>query len=335
MSFPIPEEDKMVSNVVLRLAAATWICASIPLSAQAASAAPAFPTKPITIIVGYAAGGGNDVLARVVGERLAANLGQPVIIENRPGVASIIGANVVAKAKPDGYTLLWGASGPISFNPALYSKLTYKPEDFTPISLAAVFPLILITQANNPAKTVKELVDFSIKHPEKANYGASAASFQLVSELFNTKTGGQFTRIPYKGSNESVMAVMGGDVTMTLVDPGPASTAMQGNKVKALAVTSAKRLADYPDIPTLVELGIDLKVELWSGVLAPAGTPAPVVKKLQDEIARAVADPDVTKRIQALGMVPFTNTSAEFTKIIQEEVPLWKKVAKDNNISAD
>ncbi|NYE26033.1 Bug family tripartite tricarboxylate transporter substrate binding protein [Pigmentiphaga litoralis] len=325
----------MYTKHAWHVATAALICAAPFGLAHSASAPAAFPTKPITIIVGYAAGGGNDVLARVVGERMAANMGQPVIIENRPGVASIIGANVVAKAKPDGYTLLWGASGPISFNPALYSKLSYKPEDFTPVSLAATFPLVLLTQANNPAKTVKELVDFSIKSPEKANYGASAASFQLVSELFNSKTGGKFTRIPYKGSNESVSAVMAGDVTMTLVDPGPASTALQGNRAKALAVTSAERMADYPNVPTLTELGIDLKVELWSGVLAPAGTPEPIIRKLEQEIARAVGDPEVKKRIQALGMIPTSNTSAEFTKIIQEEVPLWKKVAKENNISAD
>lgn len=333
MTSPITEEDRMSRNFMPRLLAASVLCACMPLAAHAAASG--YPNKPITIIVGYAAGGGNDVLARVVGEKMSANMGQPIIVENRPGVASIIGANAVAKAKPDGYTLLWGASGPISFNPALYSKLSYTPEDFTPISLAAVFPLVLLTQANNPAKTVKELVDFSIKHPEKANYGASAASFQLVSELFNSKTGGKFTRIPYKGSNESVAAVMSGDVTMTLVDPGPAYTALQGNRAKALAITGETRLPDQPNLPTLKELGIDLSVELWSGVLAPAGTPAEVVKKLQQEIARAVADPDVTKRIQALGMVPKTNTSEAFTRLIQQEVPLWKKVAKDNNISAD
>ncbi len=311
----------------------TLACLCAPFTVQAASAK--YPSKPITIIVGYAAGGGNDVLARIVSEKMSEGLGQTVIVENRAGVASILGASYVAKAKPDGYTLFWGASGPISFNPALYSKLPYKVSDFVPISLVGTFPLVLLTTTSVPINTVPELVAYSKKNPDKANYGASAASFQLVTELFNSQTGAKFTHIPYKGSNESVKAVMAGDVTMTIVDPGPATTALQGNRVKALAVTSARRTASLPDIPTLKELGIDLDIELWAGLLAPADTPPSIVKILQDEVARVIALPDVQKRIQATGTVPKANTSAEFAKIIQAEVPLWTKVARDNNIKAD
>ena len=296
------------------------------------AAASDYPLRPVTIVVGYSPGGANDVLARIVAEKLSLSLGQPVVVENRPGVASIVGAAFVAKAKPDGYTLLMGASGPIVFNHALYAKLPYASQDFAPISLVGTFPLVLLTQAANPAKSVQELVNFAKQNPEKANYAASSASFQLITELFNGKTGARFAHIPYKGSNDSISAVMAGDVTMSLVDSGPASTALQGGRVKALAVTSAERLKEMPGVPTMTELGVDIRVAFWSGLLAPAGTPAPVIKRLQEEIARVVELPDVKRRITALSITPATNSPEEFAKLIATEIPLWRQVAQDNNI---
>lgn len=322
-------------NQRLRLLAAMLVCASASLSPPMAAAADDYPTRPITIVVGYSAGGGVDALARIVAEKLPIGLGQPVMVENRPGVGSIVGAAFVAKAKPDGYTLLMGAPGPLVFNHVLYAKLPYGPQDFTPISLVGISPLVLLTQANNPAKSVQELVNYAKQNPGKANYGASSASFQLITELFNSKTGARFSHIPYKGTNDSIMAVMTGDVSMTLADVGPASTALQGGRVKALAVTSAERLKDYPNVPTLSELGVDLKVSLWIGLVAPAGTPAPIVKRLQEEMARVVDMPDVKKRISATSVIPFTNTSDEFARLIATEIPLWRQVAQDNNIKAN
>src|SRR3990167_566257 len=321
-------------NQRLRLLAATLACASaclLPLTAAAAD----FPTRPITIVVGFSAGGSSDVLARIVAEKLSIGLGQPVVVENRAGVASIVGAAFVAKAKPDGYTLLIGASGPIVFNHALYAKLPYTPQDFAPISLIGTFPLLLLTQANNPAKSIQELISYSRQNPDKANYGASSASFQLITELFNSKTGARFAHIPYKGSNDSITAVMTGDVTMTLVDAGAASAGLQSGRVKALAVTSAERLKDFPNIPTMSELGVDLKVSFWSGLLAPAGTPAPIVKRLQEEMVRVIDMPDVKKRISALSVTPVSSTPEEFAKLIATEIPLWRQVAQDNNIKAN
>jgi tripartite-type tricarboxylate transporter receptor subunit TctC len=318
-------------NQRLHILAAALVGASaflLPLAAAAAD----YPSRPITIIVGYSPGGANDVLARIVAEKLSVTLGQPVLVENRAGVASIVGATFVAKAKPDGYTLLMGASGPIVFNHALYAKLPYTAQDFAPISLIGTFPMVLLTQASNPVKSVQELVNYSRQNPDKANYGASSASFQLITELFNSKTGARFAHIPYKGSNDSITAVMSGDVSMTLVDAGPASTALQGGRVKALAVTSGERLKDLPNIPTMSELGVDLKVSFWSGLLAPAGTPAPIVKFLQEEVVRVIDMPDVRKRISALSITPVTNTPEEFAKLIATEIPLWRQVAQDNNI---
>jgi tripartite-type tricarboxylate transporter receptor subunit TctC len=291
-----------------------------------------YPTKPITIVVGYAAGGGVDTLARILAEKLPALLGQPVVVENRPGVGSIVGASYVSKAKADGYTLIMGAPGPMVFNHVLNAKLPYGPADFAPISIVGNSPLMLVTQASNPAKSVQELVAQAKLNPTKANYAASSASFQLVSELFNGRMGTKFTHIPYKGANESVLAVMAGDVSMAIVDMGPATVGLQSGKVKALAVTSPERLKDHPSVPTLSELGIDIKVSLWIGLLAPAGTPVDIVKRLNDEVVKVVAMPDVQKRISSTSVIPFTNSPDDFSKLIASEITLWKQVALDNNI---
>jgi tripartite-type tricarboxylate transporter receptor subunit TctC len=294
-----------------------------------------FPTRPITIVVGYTPGGANDVLARIVAEKLTTSLGQSVLVENRASVASIIGAAYVAKAKPDGYTLLMGASGPMVFNHALYAKLPYTPQDFVPVSLVGTFPMVLLTQSANTAKTVQELANYSKQNPTKSNYSSSSASFQLITELFNSKTGAKFGHVPYKGSNDSITAVIAGDVNITLVDAGPASRALQSGKVKAMAVTSSERLAELPSIPTMKELGVDLNVSFWSGLLAPAGTPPAIVKQLQEEIAKVLAMPEVAKKIAALSITPVSSTSEEFAKLIASEIPLWKKVAQDNNIKSE
>lgn len=305
--------------------------ACLPLLAAAAD----YPTKPVTIVVGYSAGGGVDAMARILAEKLPSVIGQPVIVENRPSVGAIVAATYVAKARPDGYTLLMGAPGPIIFNHAVYTKLPYTPQEIVPISLVSDSPLVLIVNAANPAKTVQELVNQSKQNPDKANYAASSASFQLITELFNKKTGAKFTHIPYKGANDSVTAVMAGDVTMTLADAGPAFTGLQSGRVRALAVTSGARMKDYPDIPTLSELGIDLKVSLWIGLLAPAGTPAEVVRSLQEAVARVIAMPDVQKKISGMSVIPMSSTSEDFAKIIASEIPLWKQLALDNNIKAN
>jgi tripartite-type tricarboxylate transporter receptor subunit TctC len=318
----------------IRFAVAALACTIsvvLPLASHAAD----YPTKPITIVVGYAAGGGVDAMARIIAEKLPAALGQPVVVENKPSVAGIIGTAYAAKAKPDGYTLMMSAPGPIIFNHAIYSKLPYAPQDFTPISFVGDAPLILLVNSNNPANSVQELVAQSKLNPDRANYGASSASFQLISELFNRKTGAKFAHIPYKGTNQAVLAVMAGDVTMAIADAGPASVGLQSGRVKALAVTSGQRLKDYPNVPTLTELGIDLKISLWFGMLAPAGTPPEIIKRLHDEIVKIVAMPDVQKRIMTMSVIPMSNTPEEFAKIIATEIPMWKQIAVENNIKAN
>jgi tripartite-type tricarboxylate transporter receptor subunit TctC len=274
-------------------------------------------------------------VARLLAEKLADRLKQPVVVENRPSVGAVVASTMVSKAKPDGYTLMMGAPGPIIFNHALNDKLPYGPRDFAPISIMTNSPLVLLVNANNPARNVQELVAQSRANPDKANYGASSASFQLTTELFNRRTGAKFMHIPYKGANEAVQAVMSGDVSMTLADSGPAITGLQSGRVKALAVTSAERLKDLPNVPTLAELGVDLKVSLWIGLLAPAGTPADIVKRLHEEMVRIVDMPDVRARIAAKASVPMTNTPDEFARLIASEIALWRQVAQENNIKAN
>lgn len=320
---------RSLKRLSLLLSALTLMTSAMPSSAAD------YPVKPITIVVGYSAGGGVDTMARILAEKLPQLLGQPVVVENRPSVGAIVGSTFVAKSKPDGYTLLMGAPGPIIFNHAVYSKLPYSPQELMPISWVSDSPLVLLVNANNPAKNVQELVNQSKQNPDKANYGASSASFQLITEQFNRKTGAKFTHIPYKGANDAVTAVMSGDITMTLADAGPAFVGMQSGRVKALAVTSAVRMKDYPNVPTLTELGIDLKASVWIGLLAPSGTPSEIIKRLNESVAKVVEMPEVQKKIIAMSVIPMSNTPEEFAKIIATEIPLWRQVAQENNIKAN
>jgi tripartite-type tricarboxylate transporter receptor subunit TctC len=311
--------------------------ATAAIAAATAQAQPAYPSKPIQLVVGYAAGGGTDLLARVVAAKMAEGLGQPVVIDNKVGAQSIIAAQHVAKAAPDGYTILLGPSGPMSMNPAVYSKLPYAPlRDFAPISLLGSFPLILAVGQNHPAKTVQQLVDYGKANPDKSNYGASAAPFQLAAELFKQKTGTAFQHIAYKGSNESVNATATGEVTMTLADPPPLVGQVKAGRVRPLAITTPARHPAWPDVPTMREAGFaDMDIALWTGILAPAGTPPAIVKRLHDEVARVLKLPDVRERILALGIDPVASTPEEFSRVIATDIAKWTAVAKAANIKAD
>lgn len=299
--------------------------------------AKSFPTKPIRIVVGYVAGGGNDIIVRILVPRLSEVLGQPVIVDNRPGAQSIIAAEMVAKANPDGYTLLMGPSGPMTMNPAIYSKLPYSPlGDFAPITMIGSFPLILVVSPALAVKSVKELVAHARANADKVSYGASAAAFQLTTELFNQKTGTRFLHIPYKGVNESVNAVIAGQVTMTIGDPAPIVGLMKAGRVRALAVTSAARHPQWPELPTLAEAGVpDIEVILWTGFHAPAKTSRAVVRKLRDEVARVVHLPEIKERFAVMAIEPSGNTPEEYAHVIASDIKKWTAVAKAANIKAD
>jgi tripartite-type tricarboxylate transporter receptor subunit TctC len=305
--------------------------------AQAQSVAGAFPAKPIRIIVGYAAGGGNDIIARAVSAKMAEGLGQPVIIENKPGAQSIIAAEYVAKAAPDGYTVLMGASGPMTMNPATHAKLPYDPvRDFVPISMIGSFPLILVVNPALPVRSVKDLIAHARANPTGVYYGASAAPFQLAAELLNQKTGVKFAYVPYKGSNESVNAVMSGQVTMTISDPPPATGPIKGGKVRALAVTSATRHPAWPELPTMAEEGLpDIEVVLWTGFFLPVATPPAIVRRMQEELARVVRLPEIRDRLAGMGVSPAGNTSEEFARIVSADITKWTAVARAANVKAE
>jgi tripartite-type tricarboxylate transporter receptor subunit TctC len=295
----------------------------------------AWPNKAVRIVVPYAPGGANDILARVLAEKLTPVLGQPVLVENKPGAGAMVGSDFVAKAAPDGYTLLMAASGPMVFNPVLVAKLPYNPlTDLAPISIVGSFPLILAVNESSSAKTFKDLVALTKASPDKSNYSYPAASFQLIMELVKARSGLKALNVPYQGSAPSINAVLTQEVQMTLIDSGPIAALVKSGKLRALAVTSEQRLASYAQVPTLKEQGIDLAVNLWSGLLAPAGTPEPILKRLQEEVARIMALPDVAERMAKLDIRPLGTSSADMGKTMASEIQLWSQVAKDNNIQA-
>ena len=308
------------------------ICtAALPAAAQD------YPAKPIHIIVGYAAGGGNDIIVRVMQPEMTKGLGQPVIVENKPGAQSIIAAEYAAKAAPDGYTIFMGPSGPMTINPATYTKLPYDAmRDFAPVSLICQFPLILAVNASLPVRSVKQLIDYGRSHPDKANYASSAGIFQVTTELFKQKTSTNFVMIPYKSSGESVQALIAGQVMLTIVDPPPVSGPLKAGTVRGLAVTSAQRHPSWPDLPTMAEAGVpDMEVPVWTAFFAPAKTPAPIIARLQKEVARVVHTPEVKQRFAEMGLDPVGSTPEELRKIVARDLAKYSAVAKAANIKND
>ncbi len=311
------------------------IAAALALPALAqVDPAKGYPDRPIRVIVGFAAGGGTDVIARLVGQKLSEALEQSVVIDNKTGASGILSADYVAKSRPDGYTLLMSPSAVFTTNPIMFAKLPYSPtRDFVPVSRAVVFPLFLVVNASQPIHSVKELVEYIKANPRKANYGGSAGIFQLALELFKLRTGTQVEYIPYKGTNESVNAVMAGDVLMIMADAGPVSGALKGGKVRGLAVTSPTRMPSFPDIPTMAEVGIsEMFIQSWMGYFAPAGTPMAIVRKLQDEVNRIVKLPEVRERMNALQVEPAANTSEEFAQLITTDLARWRALAASAGI---
>jgi tripartite-type tricarboxylate transporter receptor subunit TctC len=295
-----------------------------------------YPTRPIHIIVGFTPGGGNDIIARIVGQKLSESLGQPVVIENKPGGGAIVATEYVAKSEPDGYTLLVGASGAMAINPAVYAKLPYDSiRDFTPVSELGSFPLILIVTASSPVKSVAELVAYAKANPDKTNYASSSAAFQLVTEQFKQKTGAPMQVIPYKGANDSVMAVVSGQVTATIADAGPVSGQVKSGMVRALAVAAPRRMEDFPDVPTMKEAGADVDAVLWSGIFAPKQTPPAIVRKLEGEFMRIARLPDVIARLKPLGIESVGNSSEEFARILAADIARWSEVARAGNIKME
>jgi tripartite-type tricarboxylate transporter receptor subunit TctC len=329
------KRDVTRRGVLAGLAAGAVGVADMPALAQL-DAAQSYPGKPIHIVVGFGPGGGNDIFARLIGQKLNERLGQPVLVENKPGAGAVIATEYVAKAAPDGYTLLVGATGAMTISPAIYSKLPYVTlRDFTPISMIASFPLLVTVNANAPVKSIQELVAYAKANPAKANYASSSPAFQLATELFKQKTGAPLEHIAYKSSGEMLAAVVSGEVLVAIADSPPVSGHLKGGRIRALAVTASQRLAEYPDVPTMAEAGLDLDLRLWSGVFAPVSTPGTIVKKLEKELMEIIRLTDVQERLKGLAVDPAGSTSEEFARMIAAELPRWAAIAKASNIKLD
>jgi tripartite-type tricarboxylate transporter receptor subunit TctC len=313
------------------------LLAIIALCAAAAGAlAQGYPAKPIRIVVGFPPGGGNDIIARLVGGKMQENWGQAVVIDNKPGANSIIAAEFVAKSAPDGYTLLVNATGGMSVNPVLYTKLPYDSlRDFVPISMVGSFPLVLVVHPSVPANSVQELVAYAKANPGKLNYSSGSTAFQVASEMFKQMTGTDIKHIPYKGSVASITAVMAGDVQMTIVDTPPLVPQIKAGKVKALAVTSLKRSASMPEVPAMAETVAGYEMALWIGVFAPAGTPGEVAAKLNAEVVRIVRLPDVREKLDGMGVEPLGNSSEQMSGWIRSEIAKFGPVVKAANIKVE
>ena len=295
-----------------------------------------YPTKPIRIVVGFPPGGGNDIIARMVGAKMQESWGQSVVIDNKPGANSIIAAELVAKSAPDGYTLLVNATGGMSVNPVLYAKLPYDPlRDFVPISMVGSFPLVLAVNPSVPANSVQELVAYAKANPGKLNYSAGSTAFQVATEMFKQMTGVDVRHIPYKGSAASITAVIAGDVQMTIVDTPPLVPQLKGGKVRAIAVTSAKRSAAMPDLPAIAESVPGYEMVLWRGVFAPAGTAREVAEKLNAEVVRIVGLPDIREKLGGLGVEPIGNTSEQMADWIRREIARYGPGVKAAGIKAE
>ena len=324
---------------------------SVALSAIAFAAIPAaaqtsWPTKPVKIVVPFAPGGTTDILARAVAPELSKALGQPFIVENRAGAGGNIGADLVAKSAPDGYTILMGTVGTHGINKSLYSRLAYDPQkDFAPITLVAGVPNVMVMNTET-AKTlginsVPDFIRYAKANPGRLNMASSGngTSIHLAGELFKSMTGIYMAHIPYTGSGPAMMAMVSGNVDVMFDNLPSAMPQIKGGKLKAFAVTSAQRSAALPDLPTIAEAGgptlKGFDASSWFGLLAPAGTPPDIVKRVQEEVAKALGTPAIKEKMLAQGAIPSGNTPQQFTDFINAEHEKWAKVVKASGAKVD
>ena len=316
------------------------------LAGPSLAVAQAWPTKPVRIVVPFAAGGTTDILARALAPELQRAFGQPFVVDNKPGAGGNNGAAEVAKAPPDGYTLLMGTVGTHGINRALYPKLPFDPiKDFVPITLVAAVPNVMEMNADKAKalniRNVQDFIKYAKANPGKLNMASSGSgtSIHLAGELFKSMTGTFMTHIPYKGSGPALLDMVGGSADV-MFDNLPSSMAqIKGGKLTALAVTSAQRSPALPDVPTVEEAGgpalKGFEASSWFGLLAPAGTPPDIVNRIQQEVAKSLGTPAIKEKMLAQGAIPSGNSPADFTKLIASEHVKWAKVVKDSGAKVD
>jgi tripartite-type tricarboxylate transporter receptor subunit TctC len=308
------------------------------LPALAAHAQP-YPSKPIHFVSAFAPGGTTDILARILAEKLREQVGQPVIVENRPGAGGNIGSDYVAKAAPDGYTLLMGASGPLAVNVSLFASMPFDPRrDFVPVVQITAAPLVLVVPASSPINSVSDLLAEARKPGARVNYGSAGPGSpqHVTAELFKYMAKVDMTHVPYKSAGQSIADLVGGQLSASFEAMIPAIPHIKAGKLRALAVTGAERSPLLPDVPTVAEAGVPgFESTAWYGVVAPAGTPPDVVKRLNAEFAKILTQPDVKQRITELGGLQVPLSAESFGKLINAEIDKWGAVVKASGMKVE
>jgi len=318
--------------------ASLWVATYFGSTPADTAAAPAYPTRPIRAIVPFPAGSGTDLLARFLGTRLTERMGQQVVVDNRPGANGIIAGEAAARAAPDGHTVMF-MSVSHAMNAAVYSKLPFDPVgSFTPVMMLAAGPLVLVANPSFAAGTVKALIDLAKAKPDSITYAISGTGGinHFAGALFARTAGVRLVNVPYKGGPQALTDVIAGQVQIMIVTLSVSQGHIRAGRLKALGVSTAKRTPLLPGVPTIAEAGVPgYEISIWWGMLAPAGLPAPVVHKLDTELARILDDPDTAKRLEAGGAVPAPMASAEFSRVLRSEVGKWRSVAREAGIRAE
>ena len=318
-------------------AAAIAMGSALPAAAQGAS----WPSKPIHFVVPYPPGGSLDQVARALADKMKDGLGQPVLVENRPGAGGNVGADMVAKSPPDGYSIVMGAVATHAINPALYPKMPYDPvKDFQPITLVASTPNVLIVPPNSPITSPKELIDFARKNPGKLNFGSGSngSTGHLAGELMKQLTGTFIVHIPYSGGNPALLALMSGQTDLMFDNLANASAQIKAGKVRPLAVTTLKRSTFAPELPTMAEADPRLKgfdLDTWFGIMAPAGIPKEALDRLHAEIVKALTTADLRERLSRMGAEPGGNSPQQFADFIQREMAKYARIVKLSGAKVD
>ncbi|QKH39220.1 tripartite tricarboxylate transporter substrate binding protein [Achromobacter pestifer] len=298
-----------------------------------------YPAKPIRLVVAFSPGGSADILARLLAERMAENLGKPVIVENKAGASGNIGGDFVARSAPDGYTLLLASAGPTVINPSLYSNMPYEPAtDLAPVSLLIKDYNLMVINASIPARNLKEFIAYAKSHPGKLSFGSpgTGTPAHLAGELLNQRAGTELLHVPYKGTGPAITDLLAGHITMMIDNMPPLLPYVQSGKLRALAVASQARAESMPDVPTAKEAGLDgYVVTAWKGLMVPAGTPGPVIERLHVAVTQALASPEMKKRLVELGAEPVGGSPAQFAEQIRNDTAWWAALIKSTGTTLD
>jgi tripartite-type tricarboxylate transporter receptor subunit TctC len=322
----------LLSRRLLGLAIASSLIAPLAAHAQA------WPNKPVRWVVAYPAGGGSDFLARQLAPQLGKQLGQTLVIDNRPGAGGIIGTDNAAKSAPDGYTIVTGDNGAMVFHSAMYKKLPYDPKDLVPVGFMASFPLILAVNPSSGFTSAKQLLDEVKKNPGKYSYASAGigSPHHLAMELLKDRTQSFIVHVPYRGTAMAVQDVISGQVPMMVLDTAAGLPQIRGGKVKALAVMSKKRIPSLPDVPTLDEIGVKgFEVLAWQGLFVPKGTPADIVTRLSSEMNKAIMVPEVKARLEDFGLEVTPSDGPAFASFLQKETAFWHALIREHSLSAE